>query len=92
MRKTTSLLLALAFGLLAPLTGHAVERLAVGTTFAQIFDRFAFVDGRVDLLASNERNSTRLIGRLRLGARNGVLVPAGDIARPAAGCTDKRVP
>ncbi len=268
MRKTTSLLLALAFGALAPLTGHAAERLAVGTTFAQIFEqgsdgqwrglgvdvlralatragdtirfqlypwpraqamveraqadilvgpyksperlrRFAFVDqpfyrdrlvfyarrdgnpawhgdlaalknrriaavrgwhygtqfdqarplldisevpqlengmqmlahGRVDLLASNERNSTGLIGSLRLnealtvlcpditqldgylafprdpkfsavrdryntlfaemvrsgelarlGARNGVLVPAGDTARPAAGCTDKRIP
>lgn len=97
--------------------------------------------GRVDLLASNERNSMRLISSLRLGAaltvlcpditqldgylafprdpkfsavrdryntlfaemvrsgelarlgaRNGVLVPSSDIARPAAGCTDKRVP
>lgn len=222
MRKTTSLLLALAFGALAPLTGHAAERLAVSTTFAQIFEqgsdgqwrglgvdvlcalaaragdtiRFqlypwpraqAMVEraqadilvgisavrgwhygtqfdqarplldiselpqlengaqmlayGRVDLLASNERNSTRLISSLRLGAaltvlcpditqldgylafprdpkfsavrdryntlfaemvrsgelarlgaRNGVLVPSSDIARPAAGCTDKRVP
>lgn len=38
MRKTTSLLLALAIGVLAPLPGHAVERLAVGTTFSHIFE------------------------------------------------------
>ncbi|EEF25306.1 conserved hypothetical protein, partial [Ricinus communis] len=263
---TTSLLLALAFGALAPLSGKAVERLAVGTTFAHIFEegsdgqwrglgvdvlrvlaaragdtvrfqlypwpraqamveraqadilvgpyksperllRFAFVDqpfyrdrmvfyarrdaappwrgdlaalrnrriaavrgwhygpqfdqarplleisevpqlengvqmlayGRVDLLATNERNSAGVIGALRLddaltvlcpdiaqldgylafprdpkfsavrdryntlfsemvrsgelarlGARNGVLVPGADSARPAAGCADKR--
>ena len=268
MRKTTSLLLAMAFGVLAPLTGYAAERLAVGATFSHIFEqgadgqwrglgvdvlrllatragdtihfqlypwpraqamveraqadilvgpyksperlqRFAFVDqpfyrdrlvfyarrhvsppwhgdlatlknrriaavrgwhygakfdqarplldisdvpqlengvqmlahGRVELLASNERNSTGLIGSLhlnhaltvlcpditqldgylafprdpkfsavrdryntlftemvrsgelaRLGARNGVLVPALDVARPLTGCTDKHVP
>jgi polar amino acid transport system substrate-binding protein len=39
MRKTISLLLALAFGALAPQAGHAAERLAVGATFARIFEQ-----------------------------------------------------
>jgi polar amino acid transport system substrate-binding protein len=39
MRKTTSLLLALAIGAMAPLPAYAVERLAVGTTFSNIFEQ-----------------------------------------------------
>lgn len=41
MRKTTSLLLALALGASAPAASHAAQRVAVGATFSRIFEQGA---------------------------------------------------